>query len=450
MPANSIDSLRGFGACRRILSLGLPILIGQLGMIVVGFADTKMVGLYSTEALASASFVNNLFNMAIFACVGFTYGLTPLIGSLFSQGRLEAIGATLRRGVAVNLLFGAIVTLLMGGLYLNLDHLGQPQELLPLIRPYYLIYLAGIIPVALFNAFAQWAYAINRTAMPMWIILGSNILNIAGNWALIYGNWGFPELGLTGAGISTLIARVVCPAVIIIVFITSRWSGPYRRGFSREARGQGAGAGRIVSTSLPVSLQMVFESGSFSVAALMAGWIGAIALAAYQVIVIIGTLGFCVYYSVAAAVSVLVANAAGAGSRVMMRHVARSGYLILLLLATCSSLLFAFAGPSILGQFTNDPEVMAVALTLIVPLVLYQYGDATQICFANALRGTSDVMPMVWIAFVSYAVIGVPATYLLAFTFGYGVYGIVMSFSVSLFVAAGLFAAYFFRATRGD
>ena len=185
----------------QIIKLGLPILIGQLGLIVVGFADTGMVGNYSTDALASASFVNNLFNVCIFACVGFTYGLTPIIGTLFGQNRKDAIGEMLRNGVLTNMLFALCITAIMTAVYFNLHRLGQPEELLPLIRPYYLIYLAGVVPVALFNVFAQWAYAIKRTRLPMWIILASNIINIFGNWILIFGNWGCPELGLTGAGL---------------------------------------------------------------------------------------------------------------------------------------------------------------------------------------------------------------------------------------------------------
>ncbi len=104
----------------RIIKLGLPILIGQIGMIIVGFADTKMVGVYSTEALASASFVNNLFNVSIFACVGFTYGLTPLAGALFSQGRLKAIGMLMRNGLFLNVLFALVVTGIMAIAYANL------------------------------------------------------------------------------------------------------------------------------------------------------------------------------------------------------------------------------------------------------------------------------------------------------------------------------------------
>ena len=197
-----------------------------------------------------------------------------------------------------------------------------------------------------------------------------------------------------------------------------------------------------------MSLPKTFEAGSFTIAAVMAGWLGAISLAAFQVIVIIGTLGFCIYYSVGSAVAVFVANCAGLSDRAGMRRYAFVGYRIMLVLATMSSLFFVFGAPHIIGQFTNDPLVLSASMALLVPLVLYQYGDATQINFANALRGTSNVMPMLWIAFVSYMVIGVPATYLMAFILGLGTYGIILSFSVSLFIAASLFLYYFLRVTR--
>lgn len=431
----------------RILRLGLPILIGQLGMIIVGFADTKMVGLYSTESLASASFVNNIFNTAIFACIGFTYGLTPLAGSLFSRGQYGEIGALVRGALVVNTLFALFITGIMAVVYMNLHRLGQPDELLPLIRPYFLIYLAGVVPISVFNVFAQWSYAINRTRMPMWIILATNVLNIVGNYALIYGKLGCPELGLTGAGISTLVARISCMTAIIAVFALRKEYRHYFNGFIR-LKGRPGTVRQVNLTSWPVALQMTFESGSFTAGAVMAGWIGAISLAAYQVIIIIGTLGFCIYYSMAAAVSVLVANAAGRNDCRLMRRTAWSGYAILLTLATCSSAIFVFFGPTIMRQFTHDAGVLAVAVTLIAPLVLYQYGDATQICFANALRGTSNVMPMLWISLVCYVMVGIPATYALGFIADMGIYGIILSFSTSLFPAAILFLVFFLRTTR--
>lgn len=430
-----------------ILKLGLPILVGQLGMIVVGFADNIMVGRYSTEALASASFVNNLFNITIFCCLGFAYGLTPVVGALFSQNRREDIGVTVRVGLWLNIAFTLLVMAVMTAIYFNLDRLGQPEELLPLIRPYYLIYMCGMLPVTVFNVFAQWSYGIKNTSLPMWIILVTNVINIIGNYILIYGNFGAPELGLVGAGLSTLLARVIAPVAIIIAFFCSRGNALYRKGYS-TGRITRSALWRIWKMSIPVSMQMTFESGSFTVAAVMSGWLGTVALAAFQIVVITGTLGFCIYYSIGSAVAILVAYEAGRSDNSAMRRVAWSGYHILLCLMALSSMIFIFFGRTIMHAFTDDSVVLAVAYTLIFPLVLYQVADATQINFANALRGTSNVMPMLWIAFVSYVVIGVPSTYMLGFTFGMGVYGIILSFSCSLVVAALLFLCFFLKSTK--
>ncbi|MCM1028919.1 MAG: MATE family efflux transporter [Pseudoflavonifractor sp.] len=422
----------------RIFMLGLPIIAGQVGMIATGFADTAMVGRYSTAALASAAFVNNLFNIPIMAILGFTFGLTPLCGALFGRGSLRRVGGMVANGLAINLLFVALMTALMGILYFYLDRLGQPAELLPIIRPYYLISLAGLLPIAIFNVFAQWSYATRLTSMPMWITLTANAVNVLGNYLLIYGHAGLPEMGLTGAGIATLLSRLFCPMTIILIFLTCRRFRPYRLGY-KATRIDRRTMARVGRTSLPISLQMSFETAAFSGTAVMAGWIGAVALASFQVIVTLGTLGFCIYYGMGAAVSVLVANYAGRREPAAMRATAMRGYVLLLGLAACSSALFLGAGRHIISLFTADPVVISASAALIVPLLIYQAGDATQICFANALRGTSNVMPMLWIAFVCYIIVGLPSTYLLAFPAGLGVYGMVLSFSVSLFLAGALF-----------
>jgi MATE family multidrug resistance protein len=425
----------------------VPILIGQLGIIVVAFADNIMVGRYSTEALASASFVNNVFNMANFACMGFSYGLTPLMGALYSQKRFGTIGTMMRVGMWLNLAFTLLVMAIMTGVWLNLDRLGQPSELLPLIRPYYMIVLVGLLPMAVFNVLSQWLLAINRTRLPMWIMLAANAINIFGNYVLIYGKLGMPEMGLMGAGVSTFVARLVCPLTALAIFCLRREFRPYLQGFLHGKAGVGMAA-QVNRTSWPVAWQLTFESGSFTFVAVMAGWLGAVSLAAFQIIVITGTLGFCVYYSMGNAMSALVANAAGRGEQNEMRRIAFAGYHIILTLAAISSLTFIVFGRALIGAFTEDAQVIEATVVLIVPLVMYQLGDATQINFANALRGTSHVMPMLWIAFASYMVVGLPATYLLGFTCGLGTYGIVLSFSVSLFMAGALFLYFFMRATR--
>lgn len=424
-------------------------MIAQVGTIVVGFADNIMVGHYSTQSLAASSFVINIFNIVVLCCLGFSYGLTPIIGTLFAQKRNNEIGLTLRAGLIANVVVGGVLSLVMGMLYFYIDMMGQPDELLPLIKPYYLIFLASLIPLSVFNVFAQWSYAIKNTAMPMWILLSCNIINIAGNYMLIYGNWGAPELGLTGAGLSTLFVRALASLIIMAIFFLKKSNAEFRSGFTDRSRGVTNNLmGKVVRTSWPVSLQMGCETAAFSTCAVFAGWIGTVALAAFQIIIVVSSLGFCIYYSIGTAIAVFVANEAGHSSLPSCRRVAFDGYAVMLVFAAISTCIFIFLSRPLMGLFTIDTEVLTAAQALVFPLVLYQLGDATQITFANALRGTSHVMPMLWIAFFSYVVVGLSSTWLLAFPMGLGNYGIVLSFSVSLFMAATLFLRSFLQVTR--
>ena len=427
-----------------LLKLGFPILIGQLGLIIVAFADNIMVGRYSTEAFASSSFVNSVFNLANLACIGFTYGLTPIVAALYSQGKKEETGSMMKAALQVNLLFTLAIYAILGVVYFNVEHLGQPEKLLPQIRPYFLIILVTLLPNTLFNLFSQWSYAIGNSKGPMWIMLFSNVLNIAGNYVLIYGNFGAPELGLIGAGISTLIARLVCPAILLPLFFFGKANAEYAKGFF-ENRCSKTQRLEVFRTSYPISMQMSMESGSFSVVGVMAGWIGTVAMASFQIIVIVGTLGFCIYYSFGAAIAALVGNARGLDDTKQMKSIAAAGYHIILVLAVISSLIFYLLGPQLISIFTTDKVVITTTITLILPLLLYQLGDATQITFAGALRGTGNVMPMLRIAFVSYVVIGIPASFLLAFTADMGIFGLILSFSASLFPAGIGFAYYFYK-----
>ena len=292
---------------KALFKLGIPIVIGQLGMIVLGFADTLMIGHHSTEDLAAASFVNNMFNLAIIFATGFSYGLTPVVGSLFGTSQKEAVGRTLKNALWANGLVGALLILAMGTLYFNLHRLGQPEELLPLIRPYYLTLLVSLVFVMLFNAFKQFADGITDTQTPMWLLIGGNALNILGNWVLIYGNFGFPEMGLLGAGIATSVSRILMLVVFLVLFLTAKRYRPYKEGFL-QSRLNKADFFQLNKLGWPVGLQMGMETASFSLATIMVGWLGATALAAHQVMLTIGQLGYMIYYGMAAAVAVRVSN----------------------------------------------------------------------------------------------------------------------------------------------
>lgn len=172
---------------KSILRLGIPIAIGQIGVIIMGFADTMMVGRFSTDALAAASFVNSVFNLVTYMFLGYSYGLTPLISSLMGRGERAQAGAALKHGLICNVLFASLLLGLMLVLYANVDSLGQPVELLPLIRPYFLTIWVSMLFVAIFNALRQFTDGISETSTGMWVLLLGNGLNIVGNLVLIYG-----------------------------------------------------------------------------------------------------------------------------------------------------------------------------------------------------------------------------------------------------------------------
>jgi len=429
------------------LRLGFPIAVGQLGVIIVGFADTAMVGHYATDALAAASFVNNLFNLVMFVLMGYTFGLTPMVSALYGRGQYRRVGATLKNALSAATLFGCAVLMAMGVLYFFLENLGQPPELLGLIRPYYLIILVSMVFVLLFNVLRQLTDGITDTAIGMWALLAGNVFNILGNWLLIGGVGPFPEMGLMGAGTSTLLSRVVMVVVLAAFILRRRGYRPYRQGF-RAGRISRSEMVKVHRNSYPVAMQMGFETGAFTFSAVMAGWLGTVELAGYQVLMTIGTLGFLLYYSFGSGTSIRVATFVGTGDWGRVRSAGWAGCHILCTLAACSSLvIFLFASP-LASVFSTDRSVIVLTVSLIGPLVLYQFGDAMQICFANVLRGTGRVRSMMWIAFVSYVCVCLPCGYLLAFPCGLGLHGLFLAFSVGLFTAAALFLRQYRRVLR--
>ena len=428
---------------KALFKLGLPIVIGQLGMIVLGFADTLMIGHHSTEDLAGASFVNNMFNLAIIFATGFSYGLTPIVGSLFGKGEQEAVGRTLKNALLVNGLIGILLTLVMGALYLNIHRLGQPEELLPLMRPYYIVLLISLIFVMLFNAFKQFADGITDTQTPMWLLIGGNVLNIFGNWVLIYGHFGFPEMGLLGAGVATLTSRIMMLLAFATIFFTGKRYQPYKEGFLSGKLNKSDFL-QLNKLGWPVGLQMGMETASFSLATIMVGWLGATALAAHQVMLTIGQLGYMMYYGMAAAVAIRASNFYGQKDTESVRHSASAGFHIILLMAICVSIPLFLLRNEIGGWFTDNDEVTLLVASLIAPFIIYQFGDGMQCNYSNALRGIADVKPVMYIAFIAYFIISLPAGYLFGFVFDWGLTGIWLSFPFGL-TSAGLMFWWRFR-----
>lgn len=429
------------------LRLGVPIAIGQLGVIILGFADTLMVGRYSTDALAASAFVNNLFTLFTFLLMGYSYGLTPIVSALFGQGKQAEAGEQLKPALLSGTVFCLLLMAVWGIAFFNLEYFGQPDELLPLIRPYFLVILVSMIFVMLYNELRQFTDGLTHTTLGMYTLMIGNALNIVGNWLLIYGPGPFPEMGLLGAGIATLLARVLMVVLMVAALWWKKGYAPYREGFAR-CRASLNGMRAIVRASLPIAIQMGLECAAFTMSAVMAGWVGKVELAAYQVMVTIGTLGFLLYYSFGAGTSIRVATFYGQHDRTNVFHAGAAGRNLLFLMAACSSLLIYLLAEPLIRVFTTDTAVIAISLSLIPFLVLYQFADAMQICYANILRGTGHVLAMVRIAIISYLIVNIPAAFILGFSLGWGVKGIFLAFFIGLFTAATLFFKEYRKAMR--
>ena len=421
-----------------LLRLGVPIVIGQLGIIIVSFADTMMVGWYGTQELGAAGFVNNLFNLVIIFATGFSYGITPLVGARYGRGEKHEVGGLLRNALLVNSVVSLGLMAIMFLLYLNVGRMGQPEELLPLMRPYYLVLLCSLPFVMIFNAFKQFSDGITDTMTPMFILLMGNVINIVLNWLLIYGHWGLPELGLLGAGVATLSARVMMVVVFALLFAWRKAYKAYREGFlaSKFNRAEILQLNRM---GWPIGLQMGMESSSFSFVAIMVGWLGTTALAAHQIMITVSQLGFMLYYGMAAAVAVRVSNFYGRGEVESLRYSARSGFRIILTMAAVVSVALLVCRQTIGALFTDNMEVVAMVSTIVIPFVIYQVGDGMQANYANALRGISDVKPLTLFAFLAYFVISLPAGYIFGFVLDWGLVGVWFSFPLGLTSAGVMF-----------
>ncbi|MGN0779745.1 MAG: MATE family efflux transporter, partial [Aristaeellaceae bacterium] len=383
--------------------------------------------------------------LCIVSGIGFSMGLTPVVGAFCGQGRPARAGLALRMALVADGLVALLLMGVMGIVYLQLDRLGQPDELLPLIRPYYLIVWASLLPVMLFNGFKQFTDGLTFASYGMWMMLGGNVLNIVGNWLLINGVGPFPEWGLAGAGVSTLFSRVVM--VIACVFLVGYGSRfrIHRVGLFR-APWEGALLRRLMQLGAPMALQSGMETAAFSLSAVMVGWLGTMALAAHQVMISISTIPFMIYCGVGSAVAVRVSYCHGQGDLAGVRCTARAGLILMVCLEVVLASLLFLLRHMVGGWFTESTEVASMVALLFIPFTLYQFGDGLQINYANALRGIADVRPLVAIAFVAYFLVSLPAGYFMGFLCGWGLVGIWMAFPLGL-TMAGVLMGWRFRAS---
>lgn len=428
-----------------IIKLGIPIIIGQLGSIAQQFADTIMVGQYGTMELAAAGFVNNVFNFVIYFMLGVSYASTPVIGASYSQKDYKAVAQSLVDSIVVNFLFSLVIVALLLLLYHNIAILQQPEEIMPYALPYFLIITASMPFMAVFNALKQYSDAVGETKIPMWIMLGANAFNVLLNLPLIFGfelsifNYQFSmeALGLFGAGIATLISRILAVMALVVVIAKMKKYKELKPSVSTGPKIHRMK--HLLFLGLPISIQLGLEASSFNICAIFMGWLGSIPLAAHQIMCTISTLCFQIVYGIGAAASVLISQFRGVGDWHNVRRTANTAFFIgIALILMMIGMIQIFRYP-LVSCFTTSEEVVSVVLSLIPCFFIYQFGDCMQITFANALRGIAEVKKLMLYAFISYVIVSIPLSYVFAFIFGWGGVGVWMGMPFGLTTAGFLF-----------
>ena len=423
---------------QELLAIGIPVIIGQLGTIVLGFADTLMIGHHSTQELAAAGLVNNIYALVLISYMGFSYGLTPIIGRLYGMERTDEIGQKVRNSLFANMVVGCIFTLAMVILYFNLSRIGQPEELLTLIRPYFIVNLISVLFVGVFNTMKQFLDGIGHTKVAMWVMIMGNVVNILGNWMLIYGVGPFPELGLLGAGLSTMGSRILMAAAMVAMVLGKKKFQQYRKDIIHSHVNK-ADFKEMNRLGWPVALQLAMESAAFTLSCVMVGWLGTIPLASHQVMITISQLFYLVLLGMASAMAIRVSHFVGQKDYQAVRRNAYDGWRLALLFSTLMGIPVFLFRHQIGGLFTDNVEVQQNVAVLIILMMVYQFGDGLQYTFANALRGIACVKPMVTYAFIAYFIISLPMGYTLGFPCGLGILGIWIAFPFGLTAAGYLY-----------
>lgn len=420
---------------RKNFHLAYPVVLSQLGHILVSVFDSLMVGQIGTIPLAAASLGNSIFTITLVFGLGVSYSITPLIASADGRRNYTRISLLLLNGLFSNLLLG--VVLFIAGYFLSpyITWLNQPEEVVRQAIPYINILFLSMVPLMVFQAFRQFAEGLSLTKQAMYISIVANGLNIVLNYILIFGKLGFEPMGLVGAGWATLISRIIMAFMMGGYVLYARRFAVFHR-FLTFRHLSFVHMYHIFRLGLPISGQMVFEMGAFSFSAIMIGWLGARELAAHQIAINVASVTYMMASGIAAAATIRVGNQKGLRNFRSMRMAGISSFAMGTIFMMASGLLMIAGKNFIPSLYIDDPIVIELASTLLIIAALFQISDGVQVVGLGALRGLEDVRIPGLISLIAYWVIGLPVGYFLCFRAGFGANGVWTGLLVGLSVAA--------------
>lgn len=403
------------------LKLAFPVILGMLGHIFVSFADNIMVGQLGAAELAAVSLGNSFFFIAMSLGIGFASAITPLVAEADSAKNSLGVKNALKHGLILCAILSVLLYLLMLLAVPAIHYMKQPLEVVELAIPYLYIISISIIPLVVFEALKRFSDGLSNTKYPMYATIAANIINIIINYLLIFGSFGFPRLGIVGAGIGTLVSRIIMIFFLSLIFMKRDKFKPYVLNIKFRIV-DSLIFKKIINIGFPSALQMLFEVGIFTAAIWMSGVLGKNFQAANQIAFNLSAMTFMVGVGLSVAAMIRVGNQKGLSDFIELRRIAFSVFMLTVLIEMFFAVMFLvfrdwlptiYLDTENLSKTLENTEVILIASKLLLIVALFQIFDGLQVVILGALRGMQDVKIPTIITFVSYWLIGFPISFYL-------------------------------------
>tara|TARA_R110002050_G_scaffold13444_47_gene43083 strand:- start:13949 stop:15304 length:1356 start_codon:yes stop_codon:yes gene_type:complete len=435
------------GHVRAMLVLGLPLIGGHIGQMAIGVTDTVMLGWYGVEALAAVTLASTYFFVLFLLGSGFAWGVMPMVASYDAEGDEVSLRRATRMGLWLSVGFGAVVAPMFIWAEPVLLMLGQTEQVARDGALYLGIAGWGMVPALLVMVMKSYLAALGRAQIVLWITIAAAVVNGLANYALIFGNWGAPELGVRGAAIASIATQTVSLVGVVIYALRVL---PQHQIFVRLWRPDWQMMARVFRLGLPIGVTSLSEAGLFAASAVMMGWLGTVPLAAHGIAVQMAGLTFMVHLGLSNVATIRAGNALGRRDAPHMARGARTAFVLSLCMALLTTAVFLLWPEALISVFIQRDEpardqIMMIGVGLLAVAALFQLVDGVQVIALGLLRGLQDTsMPMV-LAGISYWLVGLPTAYLFGFVLDMGGVGVWFGLVVGLGTAAVTLAWRFWR-----
>ena len=439
------------GHFRAITVLGLPLIGGHLAQFAIGLTDTVMLGWYGVEALAAVTLAGSYFFVLFLFGAGFGWAVMPMVATAAAEENETSIRRSTRMGLWLSLLYAALVMPLLWWAYPVLILLKQEPEVARTAAQYLRVAGWGLFPALLVMVLKSYLAALERTQIVLWITVAAAVVNGITNFALIFGNWGAPELGVIGAAIASVVTQIVSLGAVVVYAVRSL---PEHSLFQRFWRPDWEMFLNVLRLGVPIGLTTLAEVSMFATSAVMMGWLGPVPLAAHGIALNLASATFMVHLGLSNVATIRAGNAMGRRDGAHLEKGAIAITAMSLIMSALTIVLFLTCAEPLISLFMepDDPQrpaILAIGVGLLAMAALFQLVDGAQVIALGLLRGLQDAkVPMVMAA-LSYWVVGIPASYYFGFPQGLGGIGVWLGLVLGLACAAVmLMARFWLRSVR--